>query len=50
MKTFLRNACDAIVDFANEKIVDDFQRADYKEFWELIVIFIGGVSPRGICT
>lgn len=37
-----------ILIFAHEKLRDDFPRDDYKEFLELIVIFLGDVPPGGI--
>lgn len=34
--------------FAKHKINDDFRRDDYKEFLELITLFLGAISHRGI--
>lgn len=48
MKEILGNTSDDMLHFANKKILEDFPRADYKEFLELIIIFLGGVPPRGI--
>lgn len=31
------------------KIEEYFPRNDYKEFLELIIIFLGGVLSKGIC-
>lgn len=48
IKEILGDERDEILDFANKKIEDDFPRSDYKEFLELIIIFLGGTPPRGL--
>lgn len=37
-----------VLTFANNKINEAFPRNDYKEFLELVIIFLGGSPPRGI--
>lgn len=37
-----------ILNFAYHKIAQSFARDDYKEFLELVIIFLGGTPPRGI--
>lgn len=37
-----------ILNFAYKKLDESFPRCDYKEFLELIVIFLGGTPPKGI--
>lgn len=47
-KTILGDESDEILSFAMQKIREDFPRSDYQEFLELIIIFLGGVPPRGL--
>lgn len=44
VKDILEDISDAILNFAKNKIKDDFPRDDYKELLESI-IFLGGVPP-----
>lgn len=48
IKEIVGDDCAKILDFANIKVKEDFPRNDYKEFLELIIIFLGGSPPSGI--
>lgn len=44
----LKNDVDEIILYAKKKITEELPRDDYQEFLELVIIFLGGVPPRGI--
>lgn len=44
----LKDAADELLMFAERQLQQDFPRDDYKEFLELIVIFLGGIPAKGI--
>lgn len=44
----LNDVRDEILIFAQNKLLGNFPRDDYKEFLQLIVIFLGGIPPGGI--
>ena len=48
IKKIMGNEISKVLEYAILKIEDDLPRDDYKEFLELIIIFLGGVPPRGI--
>lgn len=48
VKTILNDVCDNVISFANNYLLLKQPREDYREFLELIVIFLGGVPLRGI--
>jgi hypothetical protein len=39
---------DHIIHFATTKLAITHPRDDYKELLELVIIFLGGIPPRGI--
>lgn len=44
----LKDEADEIISYAKNKLTEDLPRDDYQEFLELVIIFLGGVPPRGI--
>lgn len=48
VKDILKDVADETIQFCTNKIKEDLPRDDYKEFLELIIIFLGGIPPRGI--
>lgn len=48
INNILKNEADEIMEYAKKKLTEDLPRDDYQEFLELVIIFLGGVPPRGI--
>jgi len=48
IKYILGDDLDTVLNFCNQMILNTFPRDDYKEFLELIIIFLGGVPVGGI--
>jgi hypothetical protein len=48
INAIIGNESSEILNYANVKILEEFPRNDYKEFLELIIIFLGGTPPRGL--
>lgn len=44
----LKNDADEIILYVKKKITENLPRDDYQEFLELVIIFLGGIPPRGI--
>jgi len=48
VKDILKDVADETIQFCTNKIKEDLPIDNYKEFLELIIIFLGGIPPRGI--
>ncbi|XP_050547295.1 uncharacterized protein LOC126908982 [Daktulosphaira vitifoliae] len=48
VKNILMGIADEMIQFCKIKLEEELPRDDYKEFLELIIIFLGGLPPKGI--
>ena len=48
VKKILHKVADDVIIFCKDTLNQNLPRDDYKEFLELVIIFLGGVPPKGI--